>query len=74
MKKLFLNDAFILSLILINAVVIFFVGYVEDDKVILALNYIDHGITSLFIIEILVKLRVFGRKTFFESSNLVPVI
>ena len=68
MKKLFLNETFILSLILINAAVIFFIGYVESDSIRNILDYADHGITALFIVELLVKFRAIGFRPFLRSG------
>ena len=68
MKKLILNETFILSLILINAAVIFFIGYVESDSIRNILDYADHGITALFIVELLVKFRAIGFRPFLRSG------
>jgi len=67
-KKLFLNDKFILSLILINAVLIFFSGFniSEGNKHII--NILDNTITLLFSFEIIVKLQEFGFKKYFKSN------
>ncbi len=67
-KKLFLNDKFILALILFNAVTIFISGFEmsPDNKFILSL--IDNLITGLFIIEIVIKQAVYGIKKYFNSN------
>ena len=67
-KKLFLNDKFILGLILINAVILFIGGYLtlENHKQIFL--FADNLLTSLFIVELLIKLREFGIKNYFSSN------
>ncbi|WP_052671003.1 ion transporter [Draconibacterium sediminis] len=67
-KKLFLNDRFILGLILLNSVILFIGSYFlsESDKQILAI--IDNSITALFIIELIIKCNEFGIKGYFESN------
>lgn len=68
LKKLFLNDKNILILILLNAIVIFTSGFemTKENKFLLTL--LDNLITGLFIVELIVKFRVFGIKTYFESN------
>ena len=68
-KKLFLNDQFILILILINSVVLFLSGYVsivDNARFICALT--DNLITCLFTIELLVKTNEYGVKNYFNSN------
>ena len=67
-KKLFLNDKFILILILLNAVTIFVSGFEisPNNRFILALT--DNLITGLFIAEIIVKFQEFGIKNYFKSN------
>lgn len=67
-KRLFLSDKFILSLILINAFVLFLVGYQLNAKALFVLTAIDNTITLLFIIEMLVKMNAFTIKGYFESN------
>lgn len=74
-KRLFLNEKFILGLIILNSVVLFIGGYLstEYNKYLLAIS--DNLITILFIIELLVKIREFGVKGFFKSNwNLLDFI
>lgn len=66
--KLFLNDFFILILIIANAVVIFLTGF---DSLILQypwLNTFDNILTGLFFVELIVKLNAFGRKSYFKDA------
>ncbi len=67
-KKLFLNDKFILILILLNAVTIFVSGFeiTPNNRFILSLT--DNLITGLFIVEIVVKFKEFGIKDYFKSN------
>lgn len=66
-KKLFLNDKFIITLVLINAVIIFLSGFQFSGKTNYLLNVFDNAITTLFIVELVIKLLYYGRKTYFES-------
>jgi len=67
-KKLFLNDRFILGLIIINAVILFVGGYLtlENHKQIFL--FADNLLTSLFILELIIKLNEFGVKNYFSSN------
>lgn len=67
-KKLFLNDKFILMLILLNAVIIFMSGFDLPETNRLILSLIDNTITGLFIIEVIIKFREFGIKNYFKSN------
>lgn len=67
-KRLFLNEKFILGLIIINTIIIFLGGYAfsQSDRFIISIA--DNLITSLFIIELLVKLKSLGAKQYFLST------
>jgi voltage-gated sodium channel len=67
-KNLFLNDKFILALILLNSVILFIRAYIpaENDK--LTMDLIDHAITFFFIVELTVKISEFGFKTYLHSG------
>ncbi|MCU4155566.1 ion transporter [Carboxylicivirga sp. A043] len=67
-KKLFLNDKFILALILLNSVILFMGGYFPsgNDKEILTIT--DNLITALFILELFVKCGEYGLKGYFNSN------
>jgi voltage-gated sodium channel len=67
-RKLFLNDKFILGLILLNTIVIFLGGYAVSHYDIFLFSIADNLITSLFIFELLVKLKSIGFKQFFKSN------
>lgn len=66
-KRLFLNDRFILLLIILNAVIIFFNGFPIDNLAKNILLVLDNFVTGLFVIEIIVKLNHYG-KTYFSSN------
>ena len=67
-KKLFLNDKFILILILLNAVTIFTSGFEISLNNRFLLSLTDNLITGLFIIELIVKFREYGIKNYFKSN------
>lgn len=67
-KKLFLNDKFILVLILLNAILIFFSGFDLNVNSKLFISFTDHLITGLFIVELIVKFKEFGFKNYFQSN------
>ncbi len=67
-KKLFLNDKFILALILINAAILFAGGYVRTENGKQLLIIADNFITALFLIELIIKCGEFGIKGYFKSN------
>lgn len=67
-KKLFLNDKFILWLILINSAIIFLGGYSSNQQHKLLISIADNLITALFIIELAVKINQFGFIQYFKSN------
>ncbi len=67
-KRLFLNDKFILVLILINSVILFVGGYFHAENHKQIILVIDNSITSLFIVELLVKFQEYGIKGYFRSN------
>ena len=67
-KKLFINDKFILALILFNAVTIFISGFEMSSNNKFTLSLIDNLITGLFIIEIIIKQTEYGIKKYFNSN------
>ena len=68
MKQLFLNDKFILVLILINTFIIFISGFNFSDSTSLILEVSDNLITALFLVELLVKFNEYGVKKYFNSN------
>ena len=68
MNKIFLNDRFILLLIIANSVIIFVTGFPLDASLEGALVLVDHVITGLFLVELIVKLRALGTKGYFASG------
>lgn len=66
--KLFLNEKFILVLILLNATIIFFGGFPLSIENEIILEYFDQLLTLLFLIELIIKLNKYGFKCYFSSS------
>jgi len=67
-KRLFLNDVFILWLILINSAILFLGGYLPSENHRFLLAIADNIITALFVIELLIKFNEFGVKCYFSSN------
>lgn len=67
-KRLFLSDKFILGLILINAVILFVGGYLTLDNHKKIFLFADNLLTTLFILELFIKLWEFGIKDYFSSN------
>lgn len=67
-KKLFLNDAFILWLILLNSIIIFSSGYFINENIRAFLSFADNLITALFIVELSLKLKVNGFSKYFSNG------
>ncbi|HNS17344.1 MAG TPA: ion transporter [Bacteroidales bacterium] len=68
LKKLLLNDGFILVLIIINAIVLFLQGFDFPVHVLKVLSIIDNIITMIFVAELCVKLIQYGPANFFKSA------
>ncbi len=67
--RLFLNDKFILVIIIINSIAIFSEGFPEfGDELIFWINFIDSVVTILFLIEAIIKIRYFGWKDYIQSN------
>ena len=56
-KKIFLNDRFILFLIIVNSFVIFLNGFSLIDSYKKILFIVDNVITLLFIIELIMRIK-----------------
>jgi voltage-gated sodium channel len=67
-RKLFLNDKFILGLIIINAIILFVGGYLTKENHVLIFLYADNIITALFISELIFKFNEYGFKDYFKSG------
>jgi len=68
MKTIFLNNKFILFLIVLNTLTIFLSGFGFDTNVLSLINIIDNCITILFIVEMVVKMSYLKPKTYFAST------
>lgn len=65
-RKLFLNDRFILVLIIINAILIFISGFEYSTVIKSRILMFDSIITVLFLLEVLFKVKEFGFKSYFR--------
>ncbi|MEZ4972649.1 MAG: ion transporter [Cyclobacteriaceae bacterium] len=68
LKRILLNDAFILVLIIVNAIVIFVQGFDLSRTVSNSLEHIDNVITLVFLFELIVKLNAFGLRNYLKSN------
>lgn len=66
MRRLLLNDNFILFLIILNSIVIFLLGFDWEHRY--YLTVLDHSLSTIFILEIISKLRVYGSKQYFSEN------
>lgn len=68
-KRLFINDNVILLLIILNAVIIFINGFDLGERSNFLLSLLDNVVTILFITELIIKLKEFGREYFDSNWN-----
>jgi voltage-gated sodium channel len=67
--NLFLNDKFILLLIIVNSLTIFIDGFSElDVRTITTIILIDELITLAFVFEAFIKMRYYGIRAYFKSG------
>ena len=67
--KLFLNDKFILIIIVLNSITIFSEGFSEfGNNLLYWIALIDSFVTILFLVEAFVKIKYFGWKKYIESN------
>ena len=69
LKKLFLNDNVILLLIVLNTLIIFVSGFNLHESYERILFLFDNAVSLLFVIELLIKLSVYGRQYFQSKWN-----
>ena len=68
-KKIFLNETYVLLLILFNAVIVFASAFTFSNALLqLTLLRLDAFITLLFLVELIVKVRAWGFKTYISSN------
>jgi voltage-gated sodium channel len=67
-RRLLLNDRFILWLILLNALIIFVGGYINLETHKRVLIVLDNGITIIFVLEIFFKWTDHGFRQYFKSN------
>lgn len=69
LKRLFLNDIFLLVIISTNALIIFLQGFFSLSSTNgQMLEMTDHFFTTLFIIEAIIKIQSFGAKRYFKEA------
>lgn len=68
MKRLLLNEKFILLIILFNSFLIFIQGFDQSYLQAKTFAIADHIFTVIFLLELLVKLSTYGVKSYFKSS------
>jgi voltage-gated sodium channel len=67
-KQIFLNEVFILNLILFNALLIFFIqGFNVTENLKYYIAHLDHAFTILFVIELIIKVKHYSLSTYVES-------
>lgn len=71
LKQLFLNDKFILFLIIFNAILIFLDGFQQTEKTEKLFDVLDNLITVLFIVEIWIKISVLNKSYFKSNWNIL---
>lgn len=67
-KRLLLNEKFILFIILLNSIIIFLEGFSFEGNFYTALEILDQFFTLVFVIELFLKLKEFGKKEYFSSG------
>lgn len=67
LKRLLLDDRFILGVIFINAIVIFILGFSPENHLLAGLETLDHFFTLVFLAEALVKIRTWKASGYFSS-------
>ena len=67
-KNFFLNDKNILTLISINALIIFLQGFKNSNQIEVVLSYLDDVLTFLFIVEMSVKANHYGWREYLKSG------
>jgi len=68
MKKLFLNDKFILWIIVLNAITIFLQGFELDRQYMNLIRIVDNLFTIVFILEMIVKIREYRLEGYWKSN------
>ncbi|MCG8582699.1 MAG: ion transporter [Bacteroidales bacterium] len=67
-KRLILNDRFILFLILLNSLLLFISGYETNRSNGYYITIIDNLITIIFLAEVIIKSREYGFKNYLKSN------
>jgi voltage-gated sodium channel len=67
-SRLLLDERFILLIIFLNSLVIFLEGFSPSAPLSIYLDVIDNIFTGVFLAELIIKLRHWGRVKYFESN------
>jgi voltage-gated sodium channel len=70
----FLNDKLVLCLVILNAVIIFAMGFDLDNGALSYLNLMDNFLTFLFMLEMILKIISSGKNYFSTSWNIFDFI
>ena len=68
LKRVFLNESIVLIIIILNAIVLFLIGFDEFVEKIPELLILDNIFTFIFLIELIVKLKALGLGNYFKDN------
>jgi voltage-gated sodium channel len=69
LKRLLINERFILIVILLNSLVIFIEGFdIDNQRINFSLELLDQIFTVVFLLELVVKLKTLGTENYFASN------
>ena len=68
MRKLFLNDKFILWIIILNSVTIFLQGFDFDMQYMNLIRNADNFLTVIFILEMVIKIRAYNFTAYWKNN------
>ncbi|MGY6561851.1 MAG: ion transporter [Luteibaculaceae bacterium] len=74
LTRIFLNDKLILGLIVLNSFVIFLSGFTLSTPVAIGIDVLDNAITLVFLAEIIIKLRHYGKSFFYSNWNIFDFV
>lgn len=68
LNRLFLDERKIIWLIVVNAIVLFALGFELPERYLIPLNVLDDVITALFIVELVVKIQARGLRGYLSTN------
>lgn len=68
LRDLFISDFFILSIIVLNAISLFFLGYQISETWRHTLEWVDFGCTLIFLFEAIFKINAWTAKSYFSDN------